>query len=193
MDNSQSLKFLDSGDASGSWPIFDEDSAMSHMDNTVLTTTPSFRPEFYNQGTIIDYPLLGANTLTFLSSQAPPPAPFGEAAHPPTISTTTNDTLDFSPNLLSPRYVQEHLFGGYVPYMTDNRVMKEPKPRQSTFISDEVFETPSEPLSLDIDNSGRGHPLYQNVARHDDGLYHCPWKGQEECKHQPVEHKCEYE
>jgi hypothetical protein len=118
MDNSQSFKFLDSGESLGSWPIMDEDSVMSHMDNPVLTTTPSFRSEFYNQGAIIDYPLLGANTLTSLRSQAPPPAVFGEAAHPPTISATINDTLDFSPNLLSPRYVQDHLFGGYVPYMT---------------------------------------------------------------------------
>lgn len=118
MDNSQSLKFPDSGEVLGSWPIWDGDSVMSHMDNTVFTTTPSFRSEFYNQGTIIDYPLLGANTLTSLRSQEPPPALFGEPAHPPTISATTDDTLDFSPNLLSPRYVQEHLFGGYVPYMT---------------------------------------------------------------------------
>jgi hypothetical protein len=88
------------------------------MDNPVLTTTPSFRSEFYNQGAIIDSPLLGANTLTSLRSQAPPQAVFGEAAHPPTISATANDTLDFSLNLLSPRYVQEHLFGVFVPYMT---------------------------------------------------------------------------
>lgn len=105
MDNSQSLKFLDSEEVLGSWPIWDEDSVMSHMGNTVLSTTPSFRSEFYNQDAIFNYPLLGANTLTFLRSQAPPPALFGEAAHPPTISATTNDTLDFSPNLLSPRYV----------------------------------------------------------------------------------------
>jgi hypothetical protein len=60
--------------------------------------------------------------------------------------------------------------------------MREPKLRQSTFIRDvaanfrhhrsaRAFETPSELLSLD--NNGRNHPLYQNVALYDDGLYHC--------------------
>jgi hypothetical protein len=118
MDNSQSLKFLDSGEPLGSWPIWDGDSLMPHMDNPVLTTMPPFRSEFYNQDAIINYPLLGANILSSLRPQAPPLALFGEAAHPSTINAATNDTLDFSPNLLSPRYVQEHLFGGYVPYMT---------------------------------------------------------------------------
>jgi hypothetical protein len=82
---------------------------MSHADNSILTT-PYFQPEFYNQDTIIEYPLSGANALTFLRSQAPPSPLFGEAAHPPTISAITNDTLDFSPNIRSPRYVQEHFF-----------------------------------------------------------------------------------
>ena len=234
MDRFQISQFPDSEGLLVSWPVLHGDSTIfsSHIDNDELNTTPSFPslatadeifeplsagPKclasnaqfskdsyFYNQETIVDSPPAWGNTSTSLESQASPSTLFGEAAHPPTISTTTNDTVDFSPNLLSPRYVQEHLFGGYVPYMTDNRVMREPKPRQSTFISDVaatfrhhrsagVFERPSEPLSLGIDNNGRDHPLYQNVAPHDDGLYHCPWEGQEECKHQPAKLKCEYE
>jgi len=62
--------------------------------------------------------------------------------------------------------------------------MRELKPRQSRVISDMAatfghygplrgFETPREPLSLDIDNNGRNHLLYQNVAPYDDGIYHC--------------------
>jgi hypothetical protein len=81
--------------------------------------------------------------------------------------------------------------------------MREPKPRQNEVISDvaatfshrrssSVSETPSESLSLEIDNNGRDHSLYQKVTRHDDGLYHCPREGQEECKHQPVKRKRDY-
>jgi hypothetical protein len=154
------------------------------MNNNILTITPFFRSEFYNQDIIIDYPLLGGNTLTSLKSQALPPALFGEAAHPQIIIAIITDTLDFAPNLLSPRYIQEYLLSGYVPYLTNNRAMRELKPRQSIFIRDVAanfrhhclagaFETPSEPLSLDINNNGRNHLLYQNVALYDDGLYYC--------------------
>jgi len=84
MEYSPSLEFLDSGEPLGSWATWDEEPVISHMDNT----TPSFSSEFYNQGEIIDFPLLGANTLTSLRSETPVP---GEAAHSPTISATTHD------------------------------------------------------------------------------------------------------
>jgi hypothetical protein len=105
MNNSQSFKFLDSGEALGSWSMSDEDSIRTYMDHTVLTTTPCFRPEFYNQGRTINYPLLEANILTTPISQEPPPVLVGEVANPPIISAISNDALDFLPNSLSPRYV----------------------------------------------------------------------------------------
>ncbi|PVH72524.1 hypothetical protein DL98DRAFT_72235 [Cadophora sp. DSE1049] len=95
-------------------------------------------------------------------------------------------------------------FSGYAPYVTRNRAMREPKPRQSTGISDltatfrhhgsrEVSETPNEPPKFDINNNGRDHPLYQNATPHGDGLYHCPWEEHEECQHQPAKLKSEYD
>jgi hypothetical protein len=68
--------------------------------------------------------------------------------------------------------------------MTNNRIIREPTPRQSIFISDMaatfmyhrsagIFKIPSELLSLDINNNGRDYPLYQNMARYDDRLYYC--------------------
>ncbi|KAH8650376.1 hypothetical protein BGZ60DRAFT_534458 [Tricladium varicosporioides] len=142
---------------------------MSHMDNTVLITTPSFGPDFYNEkGAITNYPLLGGDTLTFLRSQVPPPALFGATAPPQTINAVI-DTLDTSPSLLSPR------------------VTRESKPRQSKVIGDlaATFRHRSEPPRLDIKNNSREHPLYQNVTLDNNGLYHCPWESQGECQHQP--------
>ncbi|KAH8650309.1 hypothetical protein BGZ60DRAFT_421717 [Tricladium varicosporioides] len=51
----------------------------------------------------------------------------------------------------------------------------------------------SEPQGLGIDNNGRDHLLYHNVAPYDDGFYHCPWENQEKCQHQPVKLKCEFD
>lgn len=31
----------------------------------------------------------------------------------------------------------------------------------------------------------RDHPLYHNVQRHTDGLYHCPWEADVACSHRP--------
>ena len=40
--------------------------------------------------------------------------------------------------------------------------------------------------------TAREHPLYQ-VGPSDDGLYHCPFAGKEDCSHKPEKLKCNYE
>jgi hypothetical protein len=34
---------------------------------------------------------------------------------------------------------------------------------------------------------------YKDAVRGDDGLFHCPWEGQECCNHKPEKLKCNYE
>lgn len=41
--------------------------------------------------------------------------------------------------------------------------------------------------------SARDHPLYKSAACQPDGLYHCPWEGDENCNHKPEKLKCNYE
>ncbi|KIH91865.1 c2h2 finger domain containing protein [Sporothrix brasiliensis 5110] len=41
--------------------------------------------------------------------------------------------------------------------------------------------------------SARDHPLYKTAACHPDGLYHCPWEGEESCNHKPEKLKCNYD
>lgn len=44
------------------------------------------------------------------------------------------------------------------------------------------------------DNTPREHPLYQKATVGPDGLYHCPWEGQDpSCNHKPEKLKCNYE
>lgn len=40
--------------------------------------------------------------------------------------------------------------------------------------------------------TAREHPLY-HVGPRDDGLYHCPYAGDEDCTHKPEKLKCNYE
>ncbi|KAM0459307.1 hypothetical protein ACHAPV_005489 [Trichoderma viride] len=41
--------------------------------------------------------------------------------------------------------------------------------------------------------SARDHALYKNVAPKGDGLFHCPWEGQQNCNHKPEKLKCNYD
>ena len=40
--------------------------------------------------------------------------------------------------------------------------------------------------------SARGHDWYQASAR-EDGLYHCPLEGQDQCQHRPETLRCNYQ
>ena len=123
-----------------------------------LASNAYFSKDSDNQEKIVDSPPAWGNTSTSLESQASPSL---------TISATTNNTLDFSPSLLTPR------------------VTRELKLKQSTFTSDVVdtfrhyhsagvFETPSELLSLNIYINGRDYLLYQNIAPLDNRLLPLP-------------------
>lgn len=41
--------------------------------------------------------------------------------------------------------------------------------------------------------SARDHALYKNVTPKGDGLFHCPWEGQQNCNHKAEKLKCNYE
>ncbi|KAM3552481.1 hypothetical protein MY1884_007179 [Beauveria asiatica] len=42
-------------------------------------------------------------------------------------------------------------------------------------------------------DSPREEHRYKNAVRKDDGLFHCPWEGQQGCNHKPEKRKCNYE
>ncbi|KAL9046682.1 MAG: hypothetical protein Q9214_000542 [Letrouitia sp. 1 TL-2023] len=44
----------------------------------------------------------------------------------------------------------------------------------------------------ETNTNAREHPLYQ-VSPKEDGLYHCPFAGKEDCSHKPEKLKCNYE
>ena len=87
--------------------------------------------------------------------------------------------------------------------------LKAPRPFQRAPISNIEMWPPTEPTSQEpmsspfIDmaqrrssegeaTTAREHPLYQ-VGPSDDGLYHCPFAGKEDCSHKPEKLKCNYE
>jgi hypothetical protein len=130
---------------------------------------------------------------------------------PQMMTSATNSPLNYSPTLegLSPRYVQDSPdLVDLAPYTTGDRVKRPGGPRHSKVVSDlasrqqrhqGTSETSDESFgmvgrsSLEIDNTARDHPLYQNVTAQADGFYHCPWQGQEGCQHKPEKLKCNYE
>jgi len=88
-----------------------------------------------------------------------------------------------------------------------SRPTKKTAPRQSKVISDfarntqqfgasdisQDFVKYTSGRSMDSENHARDHELYHNAAPHPDGLYHCPWEGQDCCQHRPEKLKCNYE
>ncbi|TWU75775.1 hypothetical protein ED733_003212 [Metarhizium rileyi] len=45
----------------------------------------------------------------------------------------------------------------------------------------------------DGESSARDHELYKNATPGPDGLFHCPWEGQNNCNHKPEKLKCNYD
>jgi hypothetical protein len=45
----------------------------------------------------------------------------------------------------------------------------------------------------DGESSARDHELYKNATPGPDGLFHCPWEGQNSCNHKAEKLKCNYE
>ncbi|KAL8770659.1 MAG: hypothetical protein Q9209_003727 [Squamulea sp. 1 TL-2023] len=52
--------------------------------------------------------------------------------------------------------------------------------------------TPRRSSDVETSTTAREHPLYQAGPK-EDGLYHCPFAGAEDCSHKPEKLKCNYE
>jgi hypothetical protein len=167
----------------------------------------------YNPSLIMDSPVIWENGPAFLDSQRSSPVLDEWALPPPQVLTSSSSSpLGYSASLgdISPRCVPEFSDRTQLPpYSAGGRVARKPvAPRQSKVASDMASknrgpsgtsDTSDESLrfvvrsSLEIDNTARDHPLYQNVSTHADGLYHCPWENDQSCQHKPEKLKCNYE
>lgn len=80
----------------------------------------------------------------------------------------------------------------------DNFAMVGPMPvgnleaSTSTVVGDEQIQM-SEWTVFANEGEARDHHLYKNAYPKEDGLYHCPWEGQQCCNHRPEKLKCNYE
>ena len=169
----------------------------------------------FNPNTIIDThsPKLWNDNI-IPKSHIPWPTQLEDWVLPPQqmMTSATNSPLNYSPSLksLCPRYIRDFPdLVDFTPYLAGDRSMRKPAgARQSKVISDLASREPriqgtSEASnesfrmvgrsSLEINNNARDHPLYQNIAPKADGLYHCPWEGQDGCMHKPQKLKCNYE
>lgn len=148
-----------------------------------------------------------------LDSQTSSPILFAESWAQQIVPTSANPNT-YSPSLpstaaLSPQFELTELPETMLPYpaMPERPMRKPVGPRLSKVASDmsnrgrlsgtstnseESFKLATRP-SVEIDNSARDHPLYQNVNAGPDGLYHCPWEGQASCNHKPEKLKCNYD
>jgi hypothetical protein len=173
---------------------------------------PISQDGIYNHGLILDSPIIWENGPNFLDSQRSSPVPDEWAIPPQLVTSTSSSPLDYSHSLgdLSPRGIPDLTDTPDLPaYTTGGRVTRKPVgPRQSKVASDMASrnrgpagtsEASDESLrfvgrsSLEIDNTARDHPLYQNVSTHADGLYHCPWENDPSCQHKAEKLKCNYE
>lgn len=142
----------------------------------------------------------------FLEGQRTPPMIQDEFWLPPAhMISANNSPLTYSPSqesLSPPMYAQDVSD----PPRPIVRAMKKTGPRQSKVNSDiarnsrptGTSEASEESFKYtgrtpDVDNNARVHELYHNAAPQHDGLYHCPWEGQEVCQHRPEKLKCNYE
>ena len=67
-------------------------------------------------------------------------------------------------------------------------------PHTQAFGGPSLTALPSTRRSSDVETTttAREHPLYQ-IGPKEDGLYHCPFAGSEDCSHKPEKLKCNYE
>lgn len=140
----------------------------------------------------------------YLEGQRPPPMMDEIWVLPPAHIMSPHSPLAYSPSelSLSPPYGQEVSD----PPRPIVRATKKTGPRQSKVNSDIARNSRPSGTSVasedslkytgrtpDVDNNARVHELYHNVAPQSDGLYHCPWEGQDICQHRPEKLKCNYE
>ena len=202
--------------AEPSFPTFatadDHFDSLSSEPNNVANHSPISQDSMvYNPSGIIDPhrpPLWDENFN--LGSQPSSPTPDWNQPSLHMMTSASNSPLECSPSLEppSPRYIQdvpELVNSG--PYSNGSRLMREPiRPGQAKVVSDTASRPQCHPESseksdesnrmvgrAEMDNNARNHPLYKNVPPKPDGLYHCPWEGQDGCLHKPDKLKCNYE
>ena len=182
--------------------------SLSNGSNNLASHVPVTHDSLVFNNTIIDSPIWNDGSAFLESQRSSPTLPEAWELPPP----ATNSPLGYSPSLegVSPGCIQD--FPDTVelpPYATSDKAPGKPvAPRPSKVRSDmnarqqlnnRTTETSEEALrfvgrtSQEIDNTARDHPLYQNVTPKADGLYHCPWEGEDSCTHKPEKLKCNYE
>lgn len=174
---------------------------------------PTAQDGVYNPAIMMDSPIVWESGPNILESQRSSPGLDEWALPTPQLmASTSSSPLEYSPSFedLSPTHIPD--FNDAVeipPFPAGSRPSRKPiGPRQSKVASDiatrsraptGTSEGSDESLrfvgrsSLEMDNSARDHPLYQNVSTHADGLYHCPWENEPSCQHKPEKLKCNYE
>jgi hypothetical protein len=169
---------------------------------------PTSEDGVYNHALMTDSPLLWESGPNIQKSQRSSPGLDDWAVPPQLITSTSSSPLEYSPRLedLSPTGIPDFTDATEMPeYPPGSRPSRKPVgPRPTKVTSDRASrncaptgtsEGPDESLRLlELDNSARDHPLYQNVSTHADGLYHCPWENDDpSCQHKPEKLKCNYE
>jgi hypothetical protein len=161
------------------------------------------RNNLYYNNRIVESPILLDNSVDFLESrESPSPTLFKSpwALPPQIMSPAPSSASGYSP---SPTYVPDYPYSvENLPYVTTgDRVMRETVGQRKQQRLPGTSASSHESLklvgcnSLELDNTARNHPLYNNVTPHADGLYHCPWENKPEanCQHKPEKLKCNYE
>jgi hypothetical protein len=169
-------------------------------DKTSASFTSVWNPRSFSHGsvmhnlsTIDDSPTVLDHPIKFLDSQLSFPTPLEDPLrqllHPQITSSIS--PLDYSTGLerLSPS-VTGNPVGPQQSKVASNS--RKHRLNETSETSDKSFKM-ADRFSLEIDNTARDHSLYQNVTVHSDGLYHCPWEGQDGCQHRPEKLKCNYE
>ncbi|KAG0645373.1 zinc finger protein [Hyphodiscus hymeniophilus] len=130
-----------------------------------------------------------------LESQRSSPTLLDDWVLPPAqmMTSSTNSPLDYSPSLegLSPRIMRKPI-GPRQSKVVSDLASRQQRHQGTSETSDESYRMVGR-SSLEFDNTARDHPLYQNVTPKADGLYHCPWEGQDGCQHKPEKLKCNYD
>jgi len=163
----------------------------------------------YNTNMLNESPIW--DNAAFPDSQRSSPMPLEDWSLPAQMASTTSSPLEYSPSVeaISPQFGQDFSeITDLPPYTTGDRVVKKPiGPRPSKVASDMAARSQRFPgtsetsdesrfvgrSSINVDNTARDNPLYQNVTVQADGFYHCPWEGKEGCGHKPEKLKCNYE
>ncbi|KAI1268564.1 hypothetical protein F5Y18DRAFT_415270 [Xylariaceae sp. FL1019] len=111
----------------------------------------------------------------------------------PEDSWSGSITMDASPshtNNSSP------VMDGTSPSLDRQMGMMTTEDPKGLMLADDMFSLPpsfTRRPSGDGESTARDHPLYKSATLHNDGLFHCPWEGDQNCNHKPEKLKCNYD